>query len=66
MLDTQVSFKAGDTIGLTWTSTGNVPFDSDNSANYCNSGAEYTTINGPVSLDLGNGNRVYSFAAMYI
>ena len=61
----QFEYKAGDTIGYTWTNYGNVPFDYVNTQNYCEEGQQYTTVGGDVALVANRyGGRAYSFQAI--
>jgi len=63
----QIAFKAGDTVGLTWTNYGNIPFDyTSGTYNYCDQPTQFTTIGGTASLTANRyGNRIYSMQAIY-
>ena len=67
-LDTtdQYNFKAGDTIGLSWTNYGNIPYDYVNEVNYCVNNSAVTTFNnGTISMSTTHGSREYSLQAIY-
>ena len=61
----QFAYKAGDTIGYTWTNYGIIPFDYVGTQNYCEDAKQFTTIGGDVPLVAKrHGDRVYSFEAI--
>ena len=61
----QFEYKAGDTIGYTWTNYGIVPYDYVNTQNYCEEAQQYTTVGGDVALVANrHGGRAYSFQAI--
>lgn len=61
-----VPYKAGDSLGLTWHNTGNIPFDQASTQNYCEDSVVVGAVGNTMSLVANrNGNRQYSLTASF-
>ncbi len=62
----QYSFRAGDTIGISTSHYGNIPFDYiQDGTTVCSSSSLYTAGDTAELTTAGGYNRLYSFQAVY-
>jgi hypothetical protein len=61
-----VPFKTGDSLGLTWFNTGNIPFDYPTAQNYCEDRVIVGAVGSTMSLIANRlGDREYSLNASF-
>jgi hypothetical protein len=64
--DDVMPYKAGDSLGLTWYNTGNIPFDYANAQNYCEDSVVVGAVGSTMSLVADRyGGREYSLTASF-